>query len=308
MKTKIIIVLSILFSFVKLGTIKPSEDIWKKVKRYWQQGLMSNESEFYFVFDEYNYTAFDLSSKEMIELQKKQEEIYVQYGIRNYIFAIKTLDTSIESIEKAADSLSSYIQYDFKVDMSNSVIALIAMDIQKIRIRLGSTLNKKVTDSEAAKIISNIGTSMRAKNYYKAFYNIITDIKNYYLNEGSSSSSSSSKATDSTGSSVISTILTIIVIIGIAASCVLYIYCRRKGYCETSGSSSYYSYSEPTYHHGPPHHHHGPPHHHFGGGHSSGGGHRSGGGHSSGGGHRSGGGGHSSGGGGGHSGGATGGW
>ena len=72
----------------------------------------------------------------MIELQKKQKEIYIQYGIRNYIFAIKTLDTSIESIEKAADSLSTYIQNDFKVDMSNSVIALIAMDIQKVRIRL----------------------------------------------------------------------------------------------------------------------------------------------------------------------------
>ena len=296
MKTKIIIVLSILFSFVKLGTIKPSEDIWQKVKSYWQQGLMCNESKFYFVFDEYNYTKFNLSSKEMIELQKKQEEIYEQYRIRNYIFAIKTLDTSIESIEKAADSLSTYIQNDFKVDMSNSVIALIVMDLQKVRIRIGSSLNYKITDSEAQKIISNMGTNMRAKNYYKAFYNIITDIKNYYLNEGSSSSSSSSKATDSTGSSVISTILTIIVIIGIAASCVLYIYCRRKGYCETSRSSSYYSYSEPTYHHGPPHHHHGPPHHHFGGGHSSGGG------------HRSGGGGHSSGGGGGHSGGATGGW
>ena len=71
METKIIIVLSILFSFVKLETTKPSEDIWQKVKSYWQQGLMCNESEFYFVFDEYNYTAFDLSSKEMIELQKK---------------------------------------------------------------------------------------------------------------------------------------------------------------------------------------------------------------------------------------------
>lgn len=291
MKTKIIIVLSILFSFVKLGTIKPSEDIWKKVKRYWQQGLMSNESEFYFVFDEYNYTAFDLSSKEMIELQKKQEEIYEQYRIRNYIFAIKTLDTSIESIEKAADSLSSYIQYDFKVDMSNSVIALIVMDLQKVRIRIGSSLNYKITDSEAQKIISNMGTNMRAKNYYKAFYNIITDIRYYYLNEESSSSSKSKNTkteTNSSDNSLLKCIVGLIVIIGII---ILISYGQKEGHCKRSelSSSDYHNYG-------------GDDGHIIGGGGYSGG---VGGGGSSGGGSSGGG---RGGGSGGNSGGATGGW
>jgi len=252
MKTKLIIVLFLLFSFVKLGTIKPSEDIWEKVKSFWEQGLMYNENVFYFVFDEYNYTKFDLSSKEMLELQKKQEYLYKTYNIRNYIFAVKTLDTSMESIDKAADSLSTYIQNDFKVEMSNSIIALIVMDLQKVRIRIGSSLNNKITDSEAQKIISNMGTNMRAKNYYKAFYNIITDIKNYYENE------------ESSGTSASSIILIILLVLGFIGICFLYWYCQIKGYCQRSGSS-YYSYSS-----GPSHHH--------GGGHRSGGGHHGGGG------------------------------
>ena len=119
MKTKLIIVLWILFSFVKLETIKPSDDIWEKVKSFLEQGLMYNESKFYFVFDEYNYTNFDLSSKEMIKLQKKQEELYRNYTINNYIFAVKTLDTSIETIDKAADSLSTYIGKYYNIGMSN---------------------------------------------------------------------------------------------------------------------------------------------------------------------------------------------
>ena len=253
MKTKVILFLFILFSFVKLGTIKPSEDIWEKVKSYWQQGLMYNESAFYFVFDEYNYTKFDLSSKEMLELKEKQEELYKSYNIRNYIFAVKTLDTSIESIEKAADSLSTFIEKDFKIDMSNSVIALIVMDLQKVRIRTGSSINNKITDTEAQKIISNMGTNMRTKNYYKAFYNIITDIKTYYENE------------ESSGTSASSIIIIILFVLGFIGICCLCCYCQRKGYCESSGSS-YYSYSS------------GPSHHHHGGGHRSGGGHHGGGG------------------------------
>ena len=48
----------------------------------------------------------------MIELQKRQEEVNTTYNIRNYIFAIKTLNTSIESIENTAESLSNYISSD----------------------------------------------------------------------------------------------------------------------------------------------------------------------------------------------------
>ena len=241
MKTKVIIVLSILFSFAKLATVKPSKVIWDNVKDYWQKGLMYNESEFYFVFDEYNYTKFDLSSKEMMELQKRQGEIYRTYNIRNYIFAVKTLDTSIESIENAANSLSTFIEKDFKVDMSNSVIALIVMDLQKVRIRTGSSL-KKITDSEAQKIISNMGTNMRAKNYYKAFYNIITDIKYYYLNEESSSSSKSKSkntktANNSSNNSPLSFLIFVVVIVVFFSSIC---FCQKKGYCKNTGSSSSY--------------------------------------------------------------------
>ena len=244
MKTKLIIVLFLLFSFVKLGTIKPSEDIWEKVKSFWEQGLMYNENVFYFVFDEYNYTKFDLSSKEMLELQKKQEYLYKTYNIRNYIFAVKTLDTSMESIDKAADSLSTYIQNDFKVEMSNSIIALIVMDLQKVRIRIGSSLNNKITDSEAQKIISNMGTNMRAKNYYKAFYNIITDIRYYYLNEESSSSSKSKNTkteTNSSDNSLLKCIVGLIVIIGII---ILISYGQKEGHCKRSelSSSDYHNY------------------------------------------------------------------
>ena len=177
----------------------------------------------------------------MIELQKRQEEVNTTYNIRNYIFAIKTLNTSIESIENTAESLSNYISSDFRIDLSNSIIVLIVMDLQKVRIRTGNSLKQKITDNEAQKIINNMGTNMRTKNYYKAFYNIITDVKFYYENEEGSSGGYHPNETNSILSSIISKIFSFILFL---AFCCVAVYCQRKGYCKNSGSSSYHSYSD----------------------------------------------------------------
>ena len=73
----------------------------------------------------------------MRKLYERQGNISQKYQISNYIFVADNIDESQESIEDAADVLYSYIENYFKIDISNSVIALFSIETRRVRIKIG---------------------------------------------------------------------------------------------------------------------------------------------------------------------------
>ena len=115
-------------------------------------------------------------------LYQKQEELFFKYNLANYIFIVDNLDEKLESIEDAADNLSRYLDNIFKIDMTQSVIALFSMKTKRVRIRTGKITKEKILDYEASSIINNLGPYMRNEQYYDAWIKLIENIDEYYNN------------------------------------------------------------------------------------------------------------------------------
>ena len=288
MDLKIIFIILLIFFLADGSELRPSDEIWDKVKEYSAQGKMLNESKFYFVFDELNKTKLDIRNSKMSVLSNRQKEIYINYGLRNYAFIVQSLNG--ETIEMYTDNLFNYIKRELSPSLGNSIITCISIDDRLIRIKLGDESKMKYTDNNVDNMISNLGKKMRNDDFYGALIQLVNDIENYYGKQDYNGGSNNSGEADD---SYLVTIAFIFVVVIVIIALVL---CKRRGWSGSGGSYYYHSYDGASYSY-----------HHGGGGpRIGGGGHHGGGHHGGGGGHHSGGGG--GGGGGGHSGGRTGGW
>ena len=87
----------------------------------------------------------------------------------NYIFVVDNFDENAEKIEDGAYHLSQYLYNEFHVKMEYSVLALFSIETRRVTIRTGEITKNDLTDTEAGKIISDLGNLLRAKRYYDAF-------------------------------------------------------------------------------------------------------------------------------------------
>ena len=85
-----------------------------------------------------------------------------------YIFIIDNLKENLESIEDATFNLCRYLSNYFSINMAESVVALFSMGTRRVRIRTGEITKESITDDEAKKMINNVGTYLKKKNYYEA--------------------------------------------------------------------------------------------------------------------------------------------
>ena len=113
-------------------------------------------------------------------LYQKQEDIFSKYNISNYIFIVDHLNENLESIEDATFNLCRYLSNYFNISMAESVVALFSMETRRVRIRTGEITKESITDDEAEKMIDNLGSYLRDKNYYEAWIKLIEDIDYYY--------------------------------------------------------------------------------------------------------------------------------
>jgi len=183
---------------INLYNLLPSDDIWNKMLKYMEEGKMIySPGKNYFIFDESNYTALDINGDKMSALYTKQNNLYNNYRIPNYIFAVDKQDENLEIITDATSNLASRLKSEFKIESDNAIIYLFSKETNRTRLRLGETIRRKIGDSKAKIINSNIQNNLKKGNYYGAWNRFIDDIVYYTKLESDSSSSSSSSNSNS---------------------------------------------------------------------------------------------------------------
>jgi hypothetical protein len=192
----------------------------------------------FFIFDESNYTKLDINGSKMESLFQKQKELHINYGIPNYIFVVKNHNEDSESLTQATHNLAAHLNNEFKVDKNRAVIGYLSMKTRRIKIRIGETIRKNITDSEAENMINNLKPYLEKEAYYDAWVKFINDIK-YYRNDNSRVYISSKSSSNKGGKAFL---ITIIIIGGIfVLSCLgAYIY-----YCIKKTNCSFYGYAVP---------------------------------------------------------------
>ena len=173
-----LILLFLLLSFVKLSTVKHSEEIWQKFQQYSEEGQLLVESRDYFIFDESDYLS-DVNNAKLTNLYRLQKDFYYKYGIKNYIFFIDYLGD--ETIESFTDDLFYFIDREFSPNMANSMITVIPIKDRLIRIQLGTKTNYKYDDRALDIIISNLGPYLRAGDFYGGVKELLNGFKYYYM-------------------------------------------------------------------------------------------------------------------------------
>ena len=176
----ILIILFLISNVISKTDNLPSDLIWNKVTDYIYNEKMNISNEHHFIFDESNYTQLDINNSKMIELYQKQENVYQKNKISNYIFIADNINEKEEKIEKAADNLYGYIEVNFGIDISNSVIALFSIESRRIRIKIGKETQKHITDGYAQEMIDHLSDFLKKKEYYNALIKLIDDIDEYY--------------------------------------------------------------------------------------------------------------------------------
>ena len=221
MKSKLIILF--LFSFINSGTVFPSEVIWNNVLNYINDEKMLISSNYFFIYDERNFTKLALDGPQMKTLYQKQKELFNKNGIANYIFVVNYLDEQEEELITVTDNLYNKISTYFNVDISNSVIAFFSIKSKRVRIKLGITTQQNISDSNAASMINNLGDYLRNKEYYNAWIKLIDDIDNYYNYK-------------TNWGLIIGIIAAVIIVVGLSIAIPI-IFCKDKCDCEGSSSS-----------------------------------------------------------------------
>ena len=242
----VIIFISIEIFLVYSTTVLPSEEIWIGVKSNKAQGLMVYHKN-YFIYDERNFTKLDIHGEKMKALNQKQYETYNRNSyLSNYIFIIESIDESEQSLENVANKLSENIKLELDYpNKHNYILAVFAIQNQKVQFYAGTTAIKKITKSDHDKILSGIKNYLRNGEYYKAWTKVIEDYDYYYNNKyyynGNTNSNTNYK---NKTSKEVNPITIIIVILGIAALVIIIVICNKKGLCNSSSSSGYNHYTK----------------------------------------------------------------
>ena len=224
----------------------PSDDMWNKVMEYYNEGKMKDFNKTHFIFDEYNYTNLDINDDKMKVIYEKQEYILNNYGIYSYIFAVKYINESIESLEHFRNNTRNNLK-NFSIDVTSSVFTVVSIDSINGKVYTGAAIRLLyIPDSEAAEIKKNLLNNIRNKNYYNAFLNFVEDIdkysyKNFTIITTTSSGSHSSFGGGSNNDWMKYTfpIIGVVVLGGLVTlSCCC---CKNKG-CTGSTSNDTYDY------------------------------------------------------------------
>ena len=121
----------IIFVFIiqiSLLTSLPSDDIWKKIKNYINQGkTIIDKNKTHFIFDESNYTKLDINNNKMQALYKRQEQFFKEFNMANYIIIVDNLDENKEAIEKTEKRLAAHIKKEFNINWKRIFMILISV-------------------------------------------------------------------------------------------------------------------------------------------------------------------------------------
>ena len=163
----------------------PSQEIWLKTRQYLNKYSIFSFNIHYFIYDE-GYIDLDPTSSLIEGILDKQKLLYENYTLNNYIFLIKNLYESQESIEDVVDNLATKIENTYIIKIKNSVITLFSIETHKMHIRTGKDIMNTITNNEAKEILADLKTDLRNQNYYNACILLIEKIGYYYTHNLSS--------------------------------------------------------------------------------------------------------------------------
>ena len=104
----------------------PSKLIWEKTIIANETGeMVIPKNKTYFIYDENNFLKEENNSKRMQDLYKKQEFIYSNKYIKNYIFLVENIDESEEDLEICSKRLNFYISDYFGCDNIKNIFQII---------------------------------------------------------------------------------------------------------------------------------------------------------------------------------------
>ena len=172
---------------INLIILLPSVDIWNKVQQYIKEGIMNDFNKKYFIFIEENYTALDVNSEKMQDLYNKQEQIYNNYGITSYIFAVKNINKFIEEIGKIRNKTRDNLRKG-GYDVDNSIITVFSIESRQGKIYIGNNTKEKcITDDNAIYMKNRIINNLKNEsNNYNTLKDYLDDI-NYFCNKSKNS-------------------------------------------------------------------------------------------------------------------------
>lgn len=236
-----------IFLQINLCNFYPSDTIWKKTLKYIAEGKMKVfEGRNFFIFDESNYTSLDINDDKMEILYQKQKELYINYGIPNYIFVVDNHNENSESLTEATHNLAAYLNKEFSIDKNKAIIGYLSIQSRRIKIRTGEIIRKNITDLDAQNMINNLRTYLQKEAYYEAWIKFIDDI-NYYRDDNSKVINrvrSSSKKSNQTFLIIIIIIGSIFIIALIIFICIKCSYKFRENYIFNAPYSTNAVYTE----------------------------------------------------------------
>ena len=167
--------------------IFPSNIFWEKVINASERGEMIIPiNKAHFLYDEQNFLKEEVNSARMQILYEKQEELYLNNSIKNYIFLIRNIDEQEEDLKMFSQKLIILISNYFISSPNKSIIALFLMNSKRIQIQPGDDIKSVFTSYACNNIADKLKDYMKNDGYYKiydAMIKLIHDI-DYYYNHG----------------------------------------------------------------------------------------------------------------------------
>ena len=134
------------------------------IKHYniFQKKKMKSFGKKHFIFDENNYTGYDINSNEMNILYNKQETLFNKYSLQSFLFIFKG------KIEINTNNMLEHLM-SFGANINYTVFAIISVDSNIPLIYLGSIIMDKYISKLGAEYLDEyVRKELRNQYYYQA--------------------------------------------------------------------------------------------------------------------------------------------
>lgn len=154
-----------------------SYDLWKYIEYELKSNNAINKN--YFTMDPNRFLSKN-GNYNLNLIEKNQQKLFIETKIPNYIIFISNLVPN-EKIEDLAFYVAKNFYLKFpEVNVSNSIISIFSVNDRKMRIRTGSLLKQKISDSSCLEILNNRKKELRKGNYNKVAYDLSNNILDVY--------------------------------------------------------------------------------------------------------------------------------
>ena len=157
----------------------PSDEMWKNFLQFYNDNKMLFSSKTHFIYDELNYTGLYINDTLMQELYQKQENIYKEYNIYNYIFAVKYINESLEPLGLVRNHTRDNLRNN-NFDVDNSIFTVVSVESVQGLIYTGKFTRKNYISNEEASVMKEkLLNNIKNKKYYNAWNDFLEDTISY---------------------------------------------------------------------------------------------------------------------------------